>query len=150
MFLAQALNNMISSGLWWYLEHFSPSAPQSILKSYTYVWNWPTVLIKDSSSNRQLPQCSSKLIYLLLRNTTRCLNDWAQVTIALVLTGGPMSGDWGHGRRNVRNIVGARCRVQDPTLLMTLWWRDSKMLQTTWSCDKTSRYLRLFASLSLL
>ena len=42
------------------------------------------------------------------------------------------------GRRNVRNIVGARCRVQHPTLLMTLWWRDSKILQTIWSCVNTS------------
>ena len=32
-----------------------------------------------------------------------------------------------HGRRNVRNIVGARYRVHDPTPLMALWLRDSKI-----------------------
>ena len=38
----------------------------------------------------------------------------------------------------VWNIVGARCRVQDPKLLMALWWRDSKIPKTIWSCDKAS------------
>ena len=36
-----------------------------------------------------------------------------------------------HGRRNVWNIVGARCRVGDSTMLMALWGGDSKISKTT-------------------
>ena len=45
-----------------------------------------------------------------------------------------------YGRRNVWNIVGARCGVQYPTLQMGLWWEHSKLPKTIWSCDKIIWY----------
>ena len=43
-----------------------------------------------------------------------------------------------HGRRNVWNIVGARCKVQDPTLLIALQLNNSKIIKTISSCDETT------------